>query len=287
METNRLKQFTTIIETGSLREAAEILNISHGALSKSIKVLEVELGFSLFSPKGRGIEPTEKALNIYEKSKDVIKSIQNLQKPIDEINSKKIKIATFEVFSTYFLSTLSPILDDIEMELHETRQGELENAVLKKHVDFGITYEPIPTAGVEYLNITKVKMGTFGVAKFLKQTPENYPFVIPRRPIHGAPSGVTGLDGWPDHKFIRNIKFKVDMLESALSLVRHGHAVAFLPEFIAKSHNEIVKTSFKLQQLKCPKNFPIISRKVFIVKRVSSEESAEMKKISRWLRKIK
>ncbi len=287
METNRLKQFTTIIETGSLREAAQILHISHGALSKSIKVLEQELGFSLFLPKGRGIEPTENALRIYQESKDIVKATQLLSRPKSISKKKLIKIATFEVFSTYFLSTLGPILDDIDLELHETRQGKLEEAVLNRHVDFGITYEPIPTAGIEYLKITSVRMGTFGTSKYLDKRFEDYPFVAPRRPIHAAPSGVTGLDGWPDHKFIRNIKYKVDMLESAMSLTRNSHAVAFLPEFIVKAHNNIVHKDFKLIKLKNLKSFPKVSRNVYIVKRVHSEESKEIKKISRWLRQIK
>ena len=59
METNRLRQFCTVVETGSFRKAADILGISHSGLFKSIKTLEEEVGFVLFLPSGRGIVVVE------------------------------------------------------------------------------------------------------------------------------------------------------------------------------------------------------------------------------------
>ena len=66
METNRLKQFCTVKETGNLRKAANLLGISHSGLSKSMKALEEELGFPLFQSNGRGIVVTDEGLKLYE-----------------------------------------------------------------------------------------------------------------------------------------------------------------------------------------------------------------------------
>jgi len=60
METDRLKYFCVIVDTGSLTKAAEVLGVSHSGLSKAMSVLQGELGFKILVPKGRGLELTEK-----------------------------------------------------------------------------------------------------------------------------------------------------------------------------------------------------------------------------------
>lgn len=123
--------------------------------------------------------------------------------------------------------------------LHESLQGALwfhvgpgrmEQAVADGRVDLEITYNPVPKAGVDFIEVSKIKMGVFGVDAFKTKKFADLPFVIPLHPAEGTPSKVMGLDGWPDHLFERNVKYRVTMMESALSICREGHAVASLPE---------------------------------------------------------
>ncbi len=287
METNRLKQFCTVVETGGLRSAADLIGMSHGALSKSLKVLEEELGFELFLPEGRGIVPSNEAVVIYKRAKNIINQIEDLSVINKKAESSNIKIATFEVFSTYFLKKLKPLLETYKLDLYETRQGELEEFVAKKIVDFGITYEPIPTPGVDFLKISKVQMSIYGTkGSFNNLNFQEIPFVAPIQPIKGAPSGVKGLDGWPEHEFPRLIQHRVDTLESAIELSRSGLCVIYLPNFIAKIHNQIVKDDYKLYQKNFPSGFKPIKRDVYIVKSKSSTESSEMKKVAKCLRSL-
>lgn len=287
METNRLTQFCTVVETGGLRNAAELIGMSHGALSKSLKILEEELGIQLFLPEGRGIVPTKEALVIYEKAKNVITQIEDLSIIEDIAESRSIRIATFEVFSTYFLRKLSPLLETYKLDLYETRQGELENFVARDLVDFGITYEPIPTAGVDFLKVSTATMSVYTLKKcFNKVEFEDIPFVAPIQPIKGAPSGVKGLDGWPEHEFPRLINYRVDTLESAIELARLGVCAIYLPSFIVDIHNQVVKDEFKLYSKPLPKKFKTTKRNIYIVKSKFSKETVEMKKVAKWLRSL-
>ena len=59
MDMVKIKYFSVVAETGSLRKAAELLQISPPALSRAISQLEEELGKSLFTPAGRGIAITD------------------------------------------------------------------------------------------------------------------------------------------------------------------------------------------------------------------------------------
>ena len=76
METNRLIHFKTVVDAGGLMKASELLGITGGGLSKSIKALEEELGFKLFSQNGRNLELTELGTIFYQKLPEAQKSIR-------------------------------------------------------------------------------------------------------------------------------------------------------------------------------------------------------------------
>lgn len=287
METNKLLHFITVYETQNLRKAAEVLSMSHSALSKSLKTLEIELGQRLFTPLGRGLTHTEEARRIYEKSKNILEQTSSLFDIEHEAIGLKIKIGTFEVFSTYFLQLLKEAFTENEMELHEITHGKLEKAVATGIVDFGITYEPIPHGGVEFLKISQIKMAPFvKQGAFKNQALLDIPFAVPLQPLVGAPSGVKGLDGWPENLFPRHRKYQVDMLESAIELCRQGECAIFIPEFMAKLHNNVVLKEFKLEKRLYPGKMKQVKRTVYLIKRSNSEETAEMKKVCRFLRSI-
>lgn len=71
---NALRVFAIAARCGNFQRAAEVLNISHGAVSQRIKQLELDLGVMLFERKARGVgltpngeryrDAVEKALSI-------------------------------------------------------------------------------------------------------------------------------------------------------------------------------------------------------------------------------
>ena len=130
-------------------------------------------------------------------------------------------------------------------------------------------------------------MGVFSSNKTLsdKYSLEKVPFAVPINPIEGAPSGVKGLDGWPNHKKERNEKFKVEMMETALQLSSKGQCAVFIPTFIAKLFNEQAKLASKLFELKFSGS-PKLSRDVFIIIRKGYEENSTIKKLARELRSL-
>jgi len=280
METNRLIQFKCIVETGNLRKASELLNISHGALSKSMKVLESQLSVPLFLPEGRGIKITKEGLKIYEQSAGIIESVERLKTPDRKAVASTLRLATFEVFSTYFFSKiLKEHADPDIVELYELTPGGLEAAVASEKVAFGITYEPIPTQGVQFLKVGSIAMGIFGRKAGL-------PFAAPIMPLKGAPSGVKGLDGWPDHLFPREIKYRVDLLESALEFAREGLCCVFIPKFLAKLQNERYLNKFHLDELPTPPNWKPIKRDVYLVLLETQTETKLSKQICKGIRQI-
>lgn len=59
--------FVAVAETGSMTEAAEVLNVSHSAVSQAIKSLESQLNVTLFRRVGRRVELNQDGRRYYRK----------------------------------------------------------------------------------------------------------------------------------------------------------------------------------------------------------------------------
>lgn len=285
MDTNKLKHFCTVVETKNLRKAADILGLSHSALSKSLKVLQSEVNEKLIDNVGRNIVITDRGIALYPKLKAFLIQTESLfSKENRDLQTQKI--GTFEVFSTHLLGRLWPkYLPEMKMDLHELVPGQLEVQLVEGKVDLGITYEPIPTAGLEFTTLGHLEMGIFGRSgKFSNFKSEDLPFVVPITPIGGTPSGMKGLDGWPDDKVRRNILYRVDMMESGLALARAGSACIYIPRFVAKLHNQIVKPEFTLTERHHPTSFKPVRRKIYLIKRASSPETSLFRNVAKLIR---
>ena len=287
METNRLRQFYAIYQTGNLRKAADLVGISHSGLSKSMSALEEELKIKLFLQAGRGIAMTDEAHELAAKIPEFLKSLEELSGKSSDAQKTLLKIGTFEVFSTYFAKVLGPLFIDYDLDFHELVPGKMESALIRREIDIAITYEPIPLPGIEHLKVCEIEMAPF-VAKnaFKSKSTLEIPFAAPLIPVTGAPTGIKGLDSWPDDKFKREIRFRVDLMETAISLARNGQCAVFIPTFVAKLHNEQVKDEFQLVKKSLPQGMKPVKRKVFIVKRESTVEDRKIKQVAKLLRSI-
>lgn len=285
MDTNRLRQFEVVSKMQNMRRAAEIIGISHSGLSKSIRALEEDFGFELIEAQGRGIVITDRGKSVAKQIPEILKSIDHLRTDVKA--PQRLRIGTFEVFSTYFVRELNKAIFDAEVELNELGPGALEKALSDHQIDLGITYEPIPASGCEFIEVSKIKMSIYGLKKWQNVPFEKLPFVVPLTPVTGSPTGVKGLDGWPSDRIERRIRYRVDLMMSAIEFTRSGESVVFLPDFIARLHNETVRAGLRLEKISMPSPASSIVRKVYIVRRTGATETSLVRAVARELRKLK
>ncbi len=294
MDTDRLRHLKVVIETGHLRRAAQLLGISHGGLSKSLKTLADELQVKLFHQRGRTLEPTPEGMRIYRKLPNLLAQIDALREGDGPTASGQasaaplVRIGTFEVFSTYFMGQLlADTLKDYRLRLHECVPGEVEEYLLADRIDYGITYLPVSRPGVLFEKISRVEMAVFArQGSFADTATDQLPFAVPITPVVGSPTGIRGLDGWPDHLFTRKIVFEVTLMETALELCRQGVAAAFLPAFIARLHNARVTKEFRLTERTLPRGMKAVSRDAYLVRRQGSPEDRLEIKLAKAMRTI-
>ncbi|MEZ0390676.1 MAG: LysR family transcriptional regulator substrate-binding protein, partial [Pseudobdellovibrionaceae bacterium] len=169
---------------------------------------------------------------------------------------------------------------DLPLQIHELSAGQLEKAVLESVIDAAITYEPVPTRDLEFLALGKVSMGIYHrKGTFKKIDFESLPFVAPLIPSVGTPSSAKGLDGWPEHEISRNIKYRVDLMESGLALVRSGQAAIFIPDFVARSQNEALSEDYKLLERDYPTGIKKIERRIFLIVKASKQKDKSIRRL--------
>ena len=289
MDIDRIRYFHVFANVGSLVKASEILHISQPALSKAFRLLESEVGVKLLEPNGRGLRLTEAGHSLKKETASLLDQWLSLPEKLKGAQqSIPTRIGSFEVFSTYFLGHLMKFADLENVEVHEYGPGRLEQALAEDIVDIGITYVPIPRPGVEFIEVAKIKMGVFALAKrFGDVSFDELPFVVPLSPAEGTPSKVVGLDGWPDHKFKRHVKFRVTMMESALELCRQGYCAAYLPEFVVDLQNACLKPEHRLSEIESPLPKRLNMQSVYLIRRENMSESKLERQIARCLRSLK
>ncbi len=145
-----LKYIEKVARSGSLRSAAEELNITPSALNRRILAVEEELGVEIFERHPSGLRPNIAGEILLKHIRDQIADMDRVQSRIADLSGMRaghINIATTREVVQYFLPTLiKQHLAEFPhvtfgVNLHE--RGEAENALLDHSNDIAIVVEPI------------------------------------------------------------------------------------------------------------------------------------------------
>lgn len=276
MDTDKLRYFSAVAESGSLTRAAQILGISHSGLSKAISALEEETQVALFRPLGRGLEITQEGKWLYTKAQEILKIADEIRRG-KKVEKSVVRIGLSEVLAITCAGALAEEFAE-PIALSVTDVGELEGKIVSGELDFGLAFVPSPRAELEYLEVGEVRMNSYAREDLAKRfEASEIPFVVPSTEAPFNPLGYRIRDGWPKD-IARNPFFSASCFAIAIDLLRAGKAAAYMPDFIAAQEEKIVKVKAHAKAE--------TKRKLFLVKPQAAEESREMKKAAKVLRKI-
>ncbi|GAU76541.1 LysR family transcriptional regulator [Fusibacter sp. 3D3] len=95
MEIKQLEYFIAVIECKSLNKAAERLYTSQPNVSKVLKRLETELGTRLVNRTSKGVVLTGFGDQLYEYSKNIMKTVRIVEEMAEDVVYDQLKVATF------------------------------------------------------------------------------------------------------------------------------------------------------------------------------------------------
>jgi len=253
-------------------------------MSRAMKVLERETGISLLVPDGRGIRCTPAAVELVREVEPLLAAMEDAVANVGSVARharigplRPTRIGAFEYCSTWLVPL---VWDEASMtgglELVEGGPGSLESLVVDGVIDLLVTQAPVPTEGVRFQAVdSPLEMGVYGCAERFADVPlDELPFAAPMTMASRTGIGLRSLDGWPFEEAVRTVRFRVDLLETALAFCRAGRAVAWLPAPIVRAQDAYLRTSARLERLPHVPHDPAQDQRLSVGYRAADEPDA-------------
>jgi len=128
-ELYQIKQFITICNSGSLSKAAQLLNITQPALTRSVKLLEQELDVELFERKKNRMDLNQNGQFFLKYARELYEMAETSQKRMREFDLKNktvnIGICAPVIEGTGLISMLHSLYPEISVMTHIDSQKNL------------------------------------------------------------------------------------------------------------------------------------------------------------------
>lgn len=162
LDSRLLRYFLAVIREGSIRKAADRLNVAASAISRQISDLEIRLGLPLLERLPRGVIPTEAGKAVAAHARQTMEDGEQLLEYLGQLQDLRlgaIRVCCGEGFVGDLLDNgMQPFLAaDPETRLHLMLGGtqDIMQAVAEGSADIGLAYDPLPHAGVRSVTISR------------------------------------------------------------------------------------------------------------------------------------
>jgi len=268
MDLKQLEYFVRVAEMGSFTRASISLDVAQPALSRQIRLLEVELRQNLLTRNGRGAVPTEAGKLLLEHGRGILHQVQLTREEMGAARgalagrvsiglppslSKLITVPLVKAFREALPHAQLTLTEGFSVQMHEgLRLGNLDMAVL---------YNPGQSSELEMSTLdedelslishnpagSKKGRGKTAPAISLKDVAA-LPLILPSRPnafrilLEGE---MMALGRRPE------VLLEVDGLNAILNLVKEGMGHAVLPSYTLSNFDN--PETFTVQSIHSPR----------------------------------
>ena len=155
MDLHQLRVFRAAIHTGGFTRAGEQLHLSQSTVSQHIKLLEEELGCSLFLRVGKRVLVTEAGKTLLQYAERIFRDVKNAEMAVREMNALKRGTVRLGVGPTTLTYRLPPILRDyirrlpqIELIVIAGTTEFLLDSIRSQNLDLAIVMSTHPQPGL-------------------------------------------------------------------------------------------------------------------------------------------
>jgi DNA-binding transcriptional LysR family regulator len=156
MTLQQLTYFLAAAGHGSFSAAAAELHMAQPSLSEQVRRLEAELGVTLFTRAGRGLELTEAGRLLRPQAERTLAAAQEAAESVQEVKELRGGTATFGTFGNAPYYLLADLVEDfrkrhpnVRVRLVGLNSSEVADAVREGRVEGGLIVLPIDDQGLD------------------------------------------------------------------------------------------------------------------------------------------
>lgn len=156
MDLKQIEYFVRVAELGSFTRASVALNIAQPALSRQVRMLEVELRQSLLVRNGRGATTTEAGKLMLDHGRGILHQVARAREDLGRVRgglagrvAVGMPTSVSKVLTVALTREFRLRLPDAQLSISEGLSVALQESLVSGRLDIALLYNAVPTPEVE------------------------------------------------------------------------------------------------------------------------------------------
>ncbi len=152
MDLKQIEYFVRVAELGSFTRAAVVLNIAQPALSRQVRLLEVELRQNLLVRNGRGAIPTEAGKVLLEHGRGILHQVERAREELGRVRGALagrvaigLPTSVARVMTVPLTRAFRNDLPEVGLSISEGLSGAILGGLNSGHLDLVVLYNAQPS----------------------------------------------------------------------------------------------------------------------------------------------
>lgn len=195
MDLKQLEYFVRVAELGSFTRASIALDIAQPALSRQVRLLEVELRQNLLVRNGRGVTVTEAGKVLLEHSRGVLHQIERIREELSRVRgtpSGRVAVglppSLSRVLTVPITREFRTRMPDATLSITEGLSVTMRESLMNGRLDIALLYNAVPSTDIDLFPLLDEPLFFVQRADQAAADPiplreiAQHPLVIPSRP---------------------------------------------------------------------------------------------------------
>ena len=253
MDLKQLEYFVRVAELGSFTRASAVLDIAQPALSRQVRLLEVELRLNLLTRNGRGVTPTEAGRLLLEHGRGILHQVARTREELGRVHgalagrvSLGLPPSIAKILTVPITREFRKRLPSAALSVSEGLSISMQEWLLTGRLDIALLYNPMLSPELDiaplmeeelFLIVHRTQQSRSKTARPPRTLAEvaKLPLVIPTRP--NAIRMLVELQ-MAEIGCRPNIALEIDGIAAILDLVADGAGHAILPRHSLRTSDQ-------------------------------------------------
>ena len=162
MDLKQIEYFVRVAELGSFTRASVALNIAQPALSRQVRLLEVELRQNLLVRNGRGANTTEAGKMLLEHGRGILHQVQRAREDLGRVRgglagrvAVGLPTSVAKVLTVPLVRAFKERMPEASLSIREGLSVAMQESLTVGRLDIALLYNPLPAPDVELTELVE------------------------------------------------------------------------------------------------------------------------------------